>query len=375
MPDMREVIQSQVQSWRDMLVAPQQAQEETLRTLLRGYARTRYGAEHGADKVSSIEEYRRAFPIVTYAEIKPIFEQVMRGDEQALLYEPILGWAMTRGTTGDSKHIPMTETDMESRTRCGPRALLSYVARANRYDVLAGGVLNLNFPSIKGTMTVGDRQITYGYSSGIYAKYNAQRSRLRLVPTQEEIDALGGGISKEDWEKRFELAYRRAKDEKVTMIIGVTQVMLQFGRFLRKRFGVRPKVLGLDLVVATSVAGIHTRYRPTLRALYGPVDVVEMYGATEGMFGQQLDEKPYWSPNYDDFLFEVQTRRGVKMLHEMQRGEPGSLIVSTCVLPRYRIGDLILAFGDGYFRCIGRERPFARLRYLWDGLWNWDFGR
>ena len=59
----------------------------------------------------------------------------------------------------------------------------------------------------------------------------------------------------------------------------------------------------------------------------------------------------------------------------MQHGELGSLIVSTCVLPRYRIGDLILAFGDGYFRCIGRERPFARLRYLWDSLWNWDFGR
>jgi len=59
----------------------------------------------------------------------------------------------------------------------------------------------------------------------------------------------------------------------------------------------------------------------------------------------------------------------------MRSGELGSPIVSTSVLPRYRIGDLILAFGDGYFRCIGRERPFARLRYLWDSFWNWDFGR
>jgi len=375
MPDMREAIQSLVQSWRQALADPQRAQEETLHTLLRGYARTRYGAEHGADKVSSIEEYRRAFPVVTYPQIRPLIEQVMSGDEQALLYKPIVGWAMTRGTTGESKFIPMTETDLESRTRCGPRALMSYVVRTNRYDILAGGVLNLNFPSVIGTMTVGDRQITYGYSSGIYAKYNAQRSRLKLVPTQEEIDALGGGISKEDWENRFELAYRRAKDEKVTMIIGVTQVMLQFGHFLKKRFGVYPKVLGIELVIASSIAGIHTRYKPALRALYGPVDVVEMYGATEGMFGQQLDEKPYWIPNYDHFLFEVQTRHGVKMLHEMRRGEVGSLIVSTCLLPRYRIGDLILAFGDGYFRCIGRERPFAYLRYLWHSLWDWDFWR
>ena len=52
----------------------------------------------------------------------------------------------------------------------------------------------------------------------------------------------------------------------------------------------------------------------------------------------------------------------------MRRGELGSLIVSTSVMPRYRIGDLILAFGDSYFRCIGREHPFARLRYLWNGL-------
>ena len=375
MPDMREAIQSLVQSWRQALADPQRAQEETLHTLLHGYARTRYGAEHGADKVSSIEEYRRAFPVVTYPQIRPLIEQVMSGDDQVLLYEPIVGWAMTRGTTGESKFIPMTETDLESRTRCGPRALMSYVVRTNRYDILAGGVLNLNFPSVIGTMTVGDRQVTYGYSSGIYARYNAQRSRLKLVPTQEEIDALGGGISKEDWENRFELAYRRAKDEKVTMIIGVTQVMLQFGHFLKKRFGVYPKVLGIELVIASSIAGIHTRYKPALRALYGPVDVVEMYGATEGMFGQQLDEKPYWIPNYDHFLFEVQTRHGVKMLHEMRRGEVGSLIVSTCLLPRYRIGDLILAFGDGYFRCIGRERPFAYLRYLWHSLWDWDFWR
>lgn len=375
MPDMREMIHSQVRSWRQTLADPQRAQEETLRTLLRGYAGTRYGAEHGADKVSSIEEYRRAFPVVTYPEIKPLLDQVMRGDEQLLLYEPILGWAMTRGTTGESKFIPMTETDMESRTRCGPRALLSYVARTNRHDILAGSVLNLNFPSIVGTVTVGDREITYGYSSGIYAKYNAERSRLTLVPTQEEIDALGGTTSEEDWEKRFELAYRRAKDERATMTIGVTQVMLRFGRFVRKRFGVSPKVLGIKFAGASSIAGIHTRYRPALRALYGPVDVVEIYGATEGMFGQQLDEKPYWTPNYDDFLFEVQTRRSVKMLHEMRRGELGSLIVSTSILPRYRIGDLILAFGDGYFRCIGRERPFARLRHLWDRFWDWDFGR
>jgi hypothetical protein len=63
------------------------------------------------------------------------------------------------------------------------------------------------------------------------------------------------------------------------------------------------------------------------------------------------------------------------MLHDMKAGEYGSLIVSTPVLPRYRIGDLLRAFDPPYFRCIGRERPFAKLRYWLEGVRNLDFGR
>jgi hypothetical protein len=63
------------------------------------------------------------------------------------------------------------------------------------------------------------------------------------------------------------------------------------------------------------------------------------------------------------------------MLHEMQPGEYGSLVISTPVLPRYRIGDLIRAFDPPYYRCIGREGRFTKLRYRLDGLRYLDFGR
>lgn len=67
-----------------------------------------------------------------------------------------------------------------------------------------------------------------------------------------------------------------------------------------------------------SVPGINTRYRPALHALYSPVAIREIYGATERMFGQQRDEKKAWVPNYDLFFFEVEMRSGIKMLHEMR---------------------------------------------------------
>ncbi|MDY7078209.1 MAG: hypothetical protein SXV54_14940 [Chloroflexota bacterium] len=70
-------------------------------------------------------------------------------------------------------------------------------------------------------------------------------------------------------------------------------------------------------------------WQPALNALYGwQVVIREIYGATEGMFGQQRDEKRVCR-------------------------QP---VVSTPILPRYKIGDLILSFRSLYFRCIGRDR-------------------
>ena len=93
------------------------------------------------------------------------------------------------------------------------------------------------------------------------------------------------------------------------------------------------------------------------------------------MFGQQMDEKRAWTPNYDLFFLEVETRSGIKMLHELQPGEVGSLVVSTPVLARYKIGDLILALKPPYFRCIGRQQWWTPLRYAWDEFNSFNFGR
>jgi hypothetical protein len=223
---------------------------------------------------------------------------------------------------------------------------------------------------------VGEREVEYGYSSGIYVKHVSAFTPIQSLPAQDDIDALGGGKTVRDWEARFELAYRKCKDENVTLVGGVAPTTLRFARYLQQTHGVYPKDLWqTQIVTLGSVPGINTRHQPALTALYGPIAIREIYGATEGMFGQQRDERRAWVPNYDLFLFEVQTRSGVKMLHEMRPGEMGSLVVSTPVLPRYRIGDLILAFRPPYFRCIGRERWWTPLRYAWGEFTTFNLGR
>lgn len=370
------MLQEQLEPWHRAIADPAGAQVEVLHHLLSDYAKTRYGSEHGAAQIDTLDDYRRAFPIRTYEEMKPIIERVMQGDTGALLWEPPVGWAITRGTTkGESKFIPMTPTDLRMRVSAG-RAVMQYVASTQRFDVFQGVNLNLNFPSVVGTVRAGDREVAYGYSSGIYTKHVSTLTPVRSVPTQDAIDALGGGKTMRDWYRRFELAYEQCKDQNVTLVGGVCSTALHFGRYLRREHATYPKHLWQTQVMTLgSQPGINTNYRPSLAALYGPAAIREIYGATEGMFGQQRDEKRAWVPNYDLFFFEVKTASGLKMLHEMRRGEMGSLVVSTPVLPRYEIGDRILALKAPYFRCIGRDTWWVPLRYWWQEVVSLNLGQ
>jgi hypothetical protein len=375
-PDPRAMLTSFLQPWHEGLRDPARAQEACLHRYLQIYAQTGYGRQHGAAQVDTLADYRRAFPVMAYESYKPLVERVMAGEVELLLNEPPVGWAITRGTTkGESKFIPMTATDLAMRVSAG-RAMLNYVATSGRYDLFQGVNLNLNFPSVVGQVRVGKREVEYGYSSGIYTKFVSTRTPIRSVPAQEEIDALGGGKTVRDWEARFELAYEKCKGEKVTLVGGVAPTATRFAQYLRRAHQVYPKDLWqVQVMTLGSVPGINTRYAPSLHAFYGPAAIREIYGATEGMFGQQMDEQRAWVPNYDLFFFEVKTRRGLVLLHEMRPGEMGSLVVSTPILARYEIGDLILALRPPYFRCIGRTQWWTPLRYAWDEFLTLNLGR
>ena len=385
MEEYREFIQVFIELWHKGLADPARTQVQTLEWLVEGYARTVYGQKCGVadllaladDPPRFFDAYRRAFPAVTYDEIKPWIERVIAGEIGALLPEPPVAWAMTRGTTRDTpKRIPITDADLGIRVAAA-RDLLNHLLRTDQLDAIGGYSLNLNYPSMVGTMDVAGQETPYGFSSGIYVRHAAEATPVEILPPQEEIDALGGGTTPGAWERRFEMIYQRTKDAPITMCAGVCPSIIQFGHFLHRRHKVLPRQLwDMRVIAAASVPGINTRYKPALRALYGPVDVVEMYIATEGAFAQQRDERRLLVPNFDLYVFEVEVSGGqVKMLHEMRPGEVGSLIVSTPVLPRYRIGDLVRAFDPPYFRCIGRQGRLTRLRYWLDGIINLDFGR
>jgi hypothetical protein len=361
----RSVLEPIIGPWYTSLENPRKAQEQLLYDLLKKYGATDYGETHAAHQTTGVPDYQRNFPILDYLALQPYLAQVQAGKHQTILPEPPVAWVMTRGSTGkNSKVLPATQTHLKQIFTCGARALIHYALRKKNFDVFVGHILNLNFPSTVHTMMSDGKKMTYGYSGGTYARLNPMFDQVSLLPRQEEIDTLGSGIGRADWERRFEFTYQQAKDKPVTAAMGVTPVILAFAKYVKHKHGKKPSELWkLQALFCTSVRKIHFKYAPVLRKYFGNVPVVEMYTATEGVFAQQYDDLPYVTPNYDAYFFEVLTGKGPRMLHELKRGEWGRLIISGCMFPRYDIGDMIEAAGNNHFRVFGRRNTMTLMEH------------
>lgn len=196
-----DIFKSILDSWYASLIDPACSQGHVLTGLLKGYRKTDYGRNRGASEISGASEFRASFPIIDYGKLTPYLVDVQRGNYRAILPEPLLCWVMTRGSTGPAKVLPATKTHVDEILACGARGLMNYVLRKRAFTLLAGRILNLNFPSNVHTITANGVTMVYGYSSGTYARLNPMLNQISLLPKQEEIDALGSGIGKHDWEK------------------------------------------------------------------------------------------------------------------------------------------------------------------------------
>jgi hypothetical protein len=358
------ILKPYISPWYESLENPQHAQEQILIDLMQKYGSTEYGQNHNALAVQNLHDYQKSFPITNYPTLTPYFAKIQEGNYKVFLPEPAECWVMTRGSTGKSKVMPATQTHLKQIYSCGARGLINFALKKSNFEVFTGSILNLNFPSNVHTMNCDGKEVSYGYSSGTYARLNPMFDRVSLLPRQEEIDTLGSELTRKDWEQRFELVYNQAKNQDVTATMGVTPVIMSFARYMKRKYGKKPADLWkLKALFCTSVPKIQFRYGPIMQKYFGEAPVVEMYTATEGVFAQQIDDCPYVTPNYDAYLFEVKTDRGIKMLHELKRGEWGRLVISSCMLPRYDMGDLIESAGNNYYRIIGRNKALTLLEH------------
>lgn len=91
--------------------ACRESQQQTLQRLLALNAGSRFAEDHGLHPGLSVDEFRARIPVSDYTLIAPYIERMKSGEHGALLGagNRLLMYAVTSGTTAESKLIPVTD--------------------------------------------------------------------------------------------------------------------------------------------------------------------------------------------------------------------------------------------------------------------------
>jgi hypothetical protein len=87
---------------------PQKSQDAYLMALITANRDTEYGKRFGFATIRSPAEFRARVPLVTYQDVEPYVQRLMAGERNLLTAEAPIFYALSTGTTGGMKQIPVT---------------------------------------------------------------------------------------------------------------------------------------------------------------------------------------------------------------------------------------------------------------------------
>jgi hypothetical protein len=223
---------------------PRRTQQRVLRWLVRKASTTRFGRDHGFDRIRSVADFQKAVPLRTYEalwndylrERYPVFEDLTWPGKIPFL-------ALTSGTTqGATKYIPVSRAMVRSNRKAAQTMVAYHMTNRPGSRLFhgrlffLGGTANLEEPA------PGVRQ---GDLSGIAA--------LELTPVLRPYTFPPLELALEsDWDRKLALLAERSLGEKITLISGVPSWLLMlFQRVLELsgKSSIGEVWPGLELVV------------------------------------------------------------------------------------------------------------------------------
>jgi hypothetical protein len=357
-------------------------QEKVLLKKIRRNADSEFGKRYGFEAIRSIPDFQRALPLSEYDFFEPYIERMKRGETWALLgsKERLLMFALTSGTTGSSKYIPVTRNFLEEY-REGAFFWASHLAKEFK-DLRNGRILPIFSPLEEERSPSG---LPCGAISGLIAR---MQGRLIESAYAAPFEASRFAVPQE----RHYAFLRSAAEKNVTMIITAnpstllsfaktleenTEELLQdlsegtlrgktapfplakdpkrseeVARIFREKGIVKPKDLWPELqVLACWKGGTLFHYLKELPEHYGSTLVKDIgLLASEGRFSFPI------FPNSDEGLLDVfhhflefipeseedLDRPETLLVYELEKGKRYFMVITTSSgLYRYKLHDLI----------------------------------
>lgn len=250
------------------------AQRKQLQALLQSASGTEWGRKFGFSSISGYSEFTHRVPVTGQRRLEELVAALKEGETGMAWPGGIRRFAVSAGTTGSGKHLPVTRERLRSDRRFMRKILCSYLKQRPAFWRVAGSQL-----SIPGSLEARE-----GLELGEISAFTALNAPSLLRPLQVIPPAEAVRIPLSE---KLDRVVERAEALSPRVISAAPSWLLTlFERVLRAtgRETVRQLWPRLRLLVCGGVK--LSSYRARLEELLGdrPPDFIETYGASEGYF-------------------------------------------------------------------------------------------
>lgn len=249
-------------------------QLQTLLELVNKAQNTDFGRRHNFDDIHTFEAFREHVPIHFYGDIESGIEKLKQGTADVFWPGPISSFAVSAGTTGKGKHLPLSESRLTSDRLFMRKVVQSYFRQRPNVFSLWGKHI-----SLPGSINTQEN-LRLGEISG----FTALGAPSWLTPFQLIDPKKLASLS---FKEKFELILEQARKADIRVISAAPSWVLTLFQEVLDRSGKNSIAeLWPNLKLLVCGGAKLANYRPHLEQLFGrsELDFIETYGASEGYF-------------------------------------------------------------------------------------------
>ena len=184
---------------------PLEAQLQKLLQIVRRNRDTVFGRAHDFGAIRTVADYQQRVPIQTYDDLGPLIERVKRGEKRILTADDPLMFAVTSGTTGKAKYVPVTPSYLDEYIH--GMQIHNYFILEDYPQIGEGKFLTPTSSDIEGHVECG---LPYGAISGLVTQRQPEVIR-RYFALPYELSRV------KDAEAKHYLTLRLALEQKITI--------------------------------------------------------------------------------------------------------------------------------------------------------------
>lgn len=362
----------------DFLNHPFEAQKKVLKEILKENENTYIGNIYSFSSINTISDYQSAMPFNTYSDI---FKYLNENDikDKILSDEPIIYWARTSGSSGNSKLIPHTKSSLENWNIGALRILYSYLneTKDTNFNIDHSRII----PSVGPSFTKYVNNIPVGCISGIMASRNPVVSTLNPIP-----DSV---MNITDFDKKLLETAKSILKEDVFAMIGISTFSINLLHYIKYELASKLKndtiykdiinkvsdendVIDINklwpnfhLFLSTGV--LLEQVKEKTKNLANDLWIGDFYSGTEGAYAFTRNSKdPGLTLNLDLYFFEFKDidTNEVHTIETVQLHKKYELILTSINgLYRYLNGDIVefVSLNPFQIKVLGRTSTIINL--------------